>query len=96
MEHKRQQSLWQTQISVYQICNFNSFIFTFGFVRSSECDVRALIEMDYVASDNLGNLVGFRIVLYVQFAYAVRLIQHVSILLNLFNVPSITYMTDGP
>ena len=72
MKHKRHQSLWQSRISIYQISNLNGLIFTFGFVLSSDRDVRAVIEMDYVASDNLGNLVGLGIVLYVQFTYAVR------------------------
>ena len=63
MEHKRHQSLWQSRISIYQISNLNGFNFTFGFARGSERDVRALIDMDYVASDKLGNLVGFGIVL---------------------------------
>ena len=52
--------------------------------------------MDYVASDNLGNLIGLGIVLYVRFTYAVRLIEHVIIHLNMFKVPSMTYATVGP
>ena len=98
MEHKRLQSLWKSRISIYQISNLNGFILTFAFVRSSERDVRALIEMDYVTSDNLGNLVGLEIVLEVHFTYAIRflIIGHVTILLNKFNVPSITYTTVGP
>ena len=98
MEHKRHQSLWQSQISIYQMSNLTGFIFTFGFVWSSDCETRALIEMDYVTSDNLGNLVGLEIVLEVHFTYAIRLliIEHVTILLNMFNVPSMTYTTAGP
>ena len=52
--------------------------------------------MDYVTSDNLGNLVGLGIILYMRFTYAVRLIEHFTILLNLFNVPSMMYATVGP
>ena len=54
--------------------------------------MRAVIDMDYVASDKLGNLVGLGILLYVHFTYEVRLtiIEHVTILLNMFNLPSIT------
>ena len=58
--------------------------------------MRAVIDMEYIARDKLGNLVGLGIVLEVHFTYTVRLIQHVSILLNMFNVPSMTYATDGP
>jgi hypothetical protein len=46
--------------------------FTFGFVRRSEDAVRALVNMDYVASDELGNFVRLGFVLDVQFTYAVR------------------------
>ena len=52
--------------------------------------------MDYVASNKLGNLVGLGIILEVHFTYAVRLAKHVSILLNMFDVPSMTYATVGP
>ena len=70
--------------------------FTFRFVRSSERVVRVVIDMDYVASDKLGNLVGVGIVLYVQFTYAIRSNEHITTLLNMFNVPSMTYVTVGP
>ena len=64
---------WQKcRISIYQIGNLNDFFFTFGFVRSSERVVRAVIDMEYVASDNLGNLVRIRIVRVVHFTYANR------------------------
>ena len=86
---------WQS-VSIYPIDNLNGFILTFGFVRSSERIVRALIDMDYVASNKLGNLVGLGIILEVHFTYAVRLAKHVSILLNMFDVPSMTYATAGP
>ena len=79
MEHKRHQRLWQSFI-ICQLDNLYGFIFTFGFVRSSERVVRAVIDMDYVASDKLGNLIRLGIVLYVQFTYADRLVQHGSIL----------------
>ena len=86
---------WQS-VSKYQIHNLYGFIFTFGFIRSSERVVRALIDMEYVASNKLGNLVGLGIVLEVHFTYTVRLVQHVSRLPNMFNVPSMTYTTAGP
>ena len=47
-------------------------------VWSSEGVVRAVVDMEYVASDELGNLVRLGIVLEVHFTYAVRLVQHVS------------------
>ena len=63
--------------------------FTFGFVRRGEDDVRTVVDMEYVASDELGNLVRCGFVLDVQFTYVVRSIQHTTILL-MFNVPSMT------
>ena len=74
------------RISIYQIANLNDIIFTFGFVRGSEGVVRAVFDMDYIASDELGNLVGLRIVFEVHFTYAVpdrRLVQHITIRLNM-------------
>jgi hypothetical protein len=50
--------------------------------------------MEYIASDELGNLVRLGIVREVHFTYAVRSVQ--NILLNMFNVPSTMYATDGP
>ena len=44
-------------------------LFTFGFGRRREDAVGVLVDMDYVASDELGNLVRLGFVLYVQFAY---------------------------
>jgi len=41
----------------------------FGFVRRSEDAVRAFIDMDYVASDELGNFVRLGFVLDVQFTF---------------------------
>ena len=38
--------------------------------------------MDYVASDELGNLVRLRLVLDVQFPYVVRSVQHTTMLLT--------------
>ena len=54
--------------------------------------------MDYVASDELGNFVRLGFVLDVQFPYIlVRSVQHsITILLNMFNVPSMTYPIAGP
>ena len=52
--------------------------------------------MDHVASEKFGNFVGLRIILYVRFTYVVLLVEHVIILLNMFNVPSMTYATAGP
>ena len=46
-------------------------------VWSSEGVVRAVVDMEYVASDELGNLVRLGIVLEVYFTYAVRLVQHI-------------------
>jgi len=40
----------------------------FGFVRSSEGEVSVVVDMDYVASDELGNFVRLGIVLEVHFA----------------------------
>ena len=66
-------------------------------VWSSEGVVRAVVDMEYVASDELGNLVRLGIVLEVYFTYAVRLVQHIiTILLSIFTVPSMTYATAGP
>ena len=84
MEHKRHQRLAKCQY----LTKHTIYIFTFGFARSSERVVRAVIDMEYIASDKLGDLVRLRVVREVHFTYAVRLVQHVSILLNMFNVPS--------
>ena len=43
------------------------FYFTFGFVRRNEGVVRAVVNMDYVASDELGNHVRLGFVLDVHF-----------------------------
>ena len=51
--------------------------------------------MDYVASDELGNLFRLGFVLDMHFTYAVQLVQDTIILL-MFNVPSMTYVTAGP
>ena len=70
--------------------------FTFGFVRRTVYEVRAVVDMKYVASDELGNFVRLRFVLDVQVTYVVRSVQHITILLNMFNAPSIKYKTAGP
>ena len=49
--------------------------------------------MDYVTSDDLCNFVGLGFVLDVQFTYVVRSVQQITILLNMFNVPSMMYRT---
>ena len=95
MEHKRHQGL-RKSVSIYQIHSLYGFDFTFGFGRSRERVVRAVIDMKYVASNKLGNLVRLRIVREVQFTYAVRFIKHITIFINMFNVPSTTYATAGP
>ena len=51
--------------------------------------------MDYVASDELGNLFRLGFVLDMHFTYAVQLVQDIIILL-MYNVPSMTYVTAGP
>ena len=51
--------------------------------------------MDYVASDELRNLFRLGFVLDMHFTYAVQLVQDTIILL-MFNVPSMTYVTAGP
>ena len=71
-------------------------MFTFGTGWSSEGVVRAVVDMEHIASDELGNLVRLGIVLEVHFAYEVQLVQHITILLNMFNLPSTTYATAGP
>ena len=81
------------RISIYQI---GDFIFTFGFIRRAEDEVRGVVDMDYVASDKLGNLVRHGIVLDVHFTYVVWSVQYITILLNMLNVPSMTYPTAGP
>jgi hypothetical protein len=96
MEYKRHQRLWQSVKSVSITDNLNDFIFTFGFVRSSEGVVSVVVDMDDVAGEELGNFVWLGIVLEVHFAYAVQSIQHITILLNMFCVPSMTYATVGP
>jgi hypothetical protein len=55
-----------------------------------------VVDMDDVASDELGNFVRLGIILEVHFAYAVQSVQHITILLNMFSVPSMTYATAGP
>ena len=60
--------------------------------------MRAFVDMEYVASDELGDLVGLGIVREVNFTYVdpVSSNQHIAILLNMLNVPSMTYATAGP
>ena len=53
-------------------------MFTFGFVRGKESVARVLIDMDYVASEKLGNLVGLGFVPNVHFTYVVRSVQRTS------------------
>jgi hypothetical protein len=60
------------RISIYQIGNLNNLIFTFGFVRRKEGVARVLVDVDYVASYKLGNLVRLGFVLDVHFTYVVR------------------------
>ena len=48
------------------------FNLTFGFVRRSEGVVRLVVNMEYVASEELGNLVRLGIVLEVHFTYAIQ------------------------
>ena len=74
----------------------NDFIFTFRFVRRREGDLRVGLDVDYVASDELGNLVRLGIVRAVHFTYAIRSVQHITILLNMFIEPSMMYKTAGP
>ena len=42
--------------------------------------MRFVVDMEYVASEELDNLVRLGIVLEVHFTYAVRLFQHITIL----------------
>ena len=72
------------------LSNRYDIIFTFSSARGSEGVVRAVVDMDYVASDELGNLVGLRIVFKVHVTYAVpdrRLVQHMTIRLNMLAYP---------
>ena len=55
--------------------------FTFGTGWTSEGVVRAMVDMEYIASDELGNIVRLGIVLEVHFTYEVRSVQHTTILL---------------
>ena len=98
MDNKRHQRLAKCRISIYQIGNLKDFIYTFGFIRSGEGDLRAVVEMDYIASEELDHLIRRGFVLDVHFTYVVRSVQHSTILpnLRLFNVPSMTYATTGP
>ena len=66
MDNRRHQRLGKAS-NQYLSSNLNDFILTFGFVRRSNGDVRAVVDMDYIASDELGNLVRHRFVLVVQF-----------------------------
>ena len=84
MDYERHQRLTKCRIrvSIYQIGNFDDFTFTFRFVRRNEGVVRAVVNMDYVTSNELGNLVRLEFVLEVQFTYVVRSVQHITILLQ--------------
>ena len=84
------------RISIYQIGDLNDFIFTFGTGRGSVGVLRTMVDMNYVASAELDSLVRLGILLEVRFTYALRSVQHITILLNMFNVPSMTYPTAGP
>jgi hypothetical protein len=57
----------------------NDFVFTFGIVRRREGVARAVVDMDYVASNELGNLVRLGFVLDVYFTYVIRSVQHITI-----------------
>ena len=46
-------------------------MFTFGFVRGKEGVARVVFDMDYVASEKLGNLVRLGFVPDVHFTYVV-------------------------
>lgn len=99
MDNKRRKTLAKCRISIYhwQIDNLNDFKFNFGFVRRGVLSVvRAMVNMEYVASNELGNLVRLGIVLEVRFTYVVQSVQYITILLNMFNIPSMTYTTAGP
>ena len=75
----------------------NNFMFTFDFVRGKEGVARVVFDMDYVASKKLGNLVRLGFVPDMYFTYIVRSAQVIRTkLLNMFNVPSMTYTTVGP
>jgi hypothetical protein len=63
------------RISIYQIGNLKFFIFTFGFVRRRQGDVRVLLDVDYVAGHELGNLARLGIVRKVRFTYAIRSVE---------------------
>ena len=48
------------------------FFFTFDFVRSSEVDLRALLDMEYVTGEELGDFVRLGFVLGMHFTYVVQ------------------------
>jgi hypothetical protein len=64
-------------------------------VRRREGVASVVADMDYVANDELGNLVRLGFVIDVQFPYVVRSVQHITILLIMFNVPTMTYPIVG-
>ena len=68
------------RISQYLSNRLGQFNFTFGFVRGSEGVVRRVVNMEYIASDEFGNLVRLRIVREVHFTYAVQLVHHITII----------------
>ena len=74
------------RISQYLSNRLGQIIFTFGFARTSEGVVRFVVDMDYVASDDLANLFRLGIVHEVHFTYAVQLVQHITILLSMFGL----------
>ena len=93
MEHKRHQTLRQKS----QYLSNRQFIFTFGFARSSEGVERAFVDMEYVASDELGNLVRLGIFREMHFTYAVQLVRKIiTIPLNMSSSPPMMYIRAGP
>ena len=84
------------RISQYLSNRLGQIVFTFGFVRSSEGVVRVVVNMDYVASNELGNLVRLGIVLEAHFTYAVQSVHILPYFLDTFSSPSMMYATAGP
>ena len=71
-----------------QYLSNRQFIFTFGFARSSEGVERAFVDMEYVASDELGNLVRLGIFREMHFTYAVQLVRK-----NYYHTPKHVQLT---
>jgi hypothetical protein len=69
MERNWQRKLWQSAESAQTTYNHLIFLLTFGFAWCSSDVGRTFLVVDYIASDDLGNLTRVSIIHHVDFTY---------------------------